>query len=57
MWWFFYRRSSADACGEGLVTVTYAVGGSQSEVGWDLIAADGTVVATGGAPATGSYVS
>ena len=45
-----------DACGEGLVTVNYTVGGGswQSEVGWDLIAADGSIVATGGAPASGS---
>jgi len=47
---------AADACGEGLVTVNYLVGGGswQSEVGWDLVGADGVSVASGGAPAEGS---
>ena len=46
----------ADACGEGLVTVNYIVGGGswQSEVGWSLVDAAGTVVESGGAPANGS---
>ncbi|MBM55765.1 MAG: hypothetical protein CMB32_04325, partial [Euryarchaeota archaeon] len=46
----------ADACGEGLVTVNYMVGGGswQSEVGWSLVDADGNEVAAGGAPAEGS---
>jgi hypothetical protein len=45
----------ADACGEGLVTVNYSVGGGSwdSEIGWTLSDAAGEV-ASGGAPVTGS---
>ncbi|MGY8928380.1 MAG: hypothetical protein ACKVHK_01805, partial [Flavobacteriales bacterium] len=44
----------ADACGEGLVTVNYSVGGGSwdSEISWELITPDSTYV--GGAPTTGS---
>ena len=46
----------ADACGEGLVTTNYSVGGGSwdSEITWYLIGAAGDTVAGGGAPATGS---
>jgi len=46
----------ADACGEGLVTVNYSVGGGSwdSEISWSLADAAGAEVAYGGAPLTGS---
>jgi len=45
----------ADACGEGLVTINYSVGGGSwdSEISWSLSDAAGEV-ASGGAPVTGS---
>ena len=46
----------ADACGEGLVTTNYSVGGGSwdSEISWTLSNANGDVVAEGGAPSSGS---
>jgi hypothetical protein len=46
----------ADACGEGLVTVNYSVGGGSwdSEITWSLADAAGLEVAFGGAPSTGT---
>ena len=46
----------ADACGEGLVTTSYSVGGGSwdSEISWYLIGAAGDTALSGGAPSTGS---
>ena len=46
----------ADACGEGLVTVNYSIGGGSwdSEISWSLADAAGIEVASGGAPTTGN---
>lgn len=46
----------ADACGEGLVTVNYTVGGGSydSEISWAIVDANGAEVAAGFAPETGS---
>ena len=45
----------ADACGEGLVTIDYSIGGGSwdSEISWMLMSGSDTI-AMGGAPTTGS---
>ena len=50
----FQQSFSAPACPDNDVTITVGGGSWTSEVGWSLVNSSGTVVASGGAPFTGT---